>query len=157
MAWHCGPIPPRSFSERGSPWGLCVFAQSCVKKYIKAPLPEYDLPTFYNNILKLPANREGEQSTMGHTATVQGSWASDWALCLQCPCTFHPTSLCSHPSPQAAAQASGDAGETWLALSTHQFSTARGQVPGTQSAVSQCFCAPSVQTVSSRYITPHHR
>lgn len=87
------PSHPSSFWKGDSLWGLCMFAQSCVKNYIKALLPKYYLNTSYNNIFKVPVNREGVQPAICHTANMQGSWALDWGLCLQCTRTFHPTSL----------------------------------------------------------------
>ena len=54
------PHPPNSFGKEGSLCGLRMFSHSGIKYYAKVFLPEYYLNTSYNNIAKLPVNREGK-------------------------------------------------------------------------------------------------
>lgn len=93
VAWCLSFHPtPNVFWKRGSIFGLHVFPQSCVKCYVKVLPPDFYINTSYNNILKLPVHREGEQPAMGHTANIREvGFRPD--VYLQSPCSFYQTPL----------------------------------------------------------------
>lgn len=104
-------------------WAVHVFSVMCQVSCKSTPsrlLPRHR----YNNISTLPMNREGGSPATSHTANTQGDRASAR------PCASKardlPPHLAAALDPQAATQASGEAGRTGHHSNMYQLFTSEG-------------------------------